>query len=102
MTSSRRQILVASAADVAGLRLGRPVPVTASSPILGGGKAKSVILFFLCGASHVDTWDMKPDAPADVTKTVYYVAGIDNFEARDAQGRPYHLLDAGQPITAIF
>jgi hypothetical protein len=28
--------------------------------------AKSTILFFLCGgASHVDTWDMKPDAPED-------------------------------------
>ena len=26
--------------------------------------AKSTILFFLCGgASHIDTWDMKPDAP---------------------------------------
>ena len=29
-------------------------------------KAKSTILFFLCGgASHVDTWDMKPDAPLE-------------------------------------
>ena len=28
--------------------------------------AKSTILFFLCGgASHIDTWDMKPDAPAE-------------------------------------
>ncbi|MEZ6058648.1 MAG: DUF1501 domain-containing protein [Planctomycetaceae bacterium] len=31
-----------------------------------GGKAKSTILFFLCGgASHVDTWDMKPQAPLE-------------------------------------
>jgi len=31
-----------------------------------GGQAKSTILFFLCGgASHVDTWDMKPKAPAE-------------------------------------
>ncbi|MBM3966122.1 MAG: DUF1501 domain-containing protein [Planctomycetes bacterium] len=29
-------------------------------------KAKSVILFFLCGgASHIDTWDMKPEAPLE-------------------------------------
>ena len=28
--------------------------------------ARSTILFFLCGgASHIDTWDMKPDAPAE-------------------------------------
>ena len=30
----------------------------------GRGKAKSVILIFNCGApSHLDLWDMKPDAP---------------------------------------
>lgn len=30
-------------------------------------KAKSTILFFLCGgASQIDTWDMKPDAPAEI------------------------------------
>lgn len=29
-------------------------------------RAKSTILFFLCGgASHIDTWDMKPDAPSE-------------------------------------
>src|SRR5439155_12040970 len=27
----------------------------------------STILFFLCGgASHIDTWDMKPDGPAEI------------------------------------
>lgn len=35
------------------------------NPFATSGKAKSTILFFLCGgASHIDTWDMKPDAPA--------------------------------------
>src|SRR5262245_3652429 len=30
------------------------------------GKAKSTILIWLSGgASHIDTWDMKPDAPAE-------------------------------------
>ena len=58
---SRRNLLVASAAGFAGLSFGRPA-LSAPSPALpGGGKAKSVILFFLCGgASHLDTWDMKP------------------------------------------
>jgi hypothetical protein len=33
----------------------------------GRGKAKSVILIFNCGApSHLDLWDMKPDAPDSV------------------------------------
>lgn len=38
------------------------------SPVLANpqGKAKSVILFWLSGgASHIDTWDMKPDAAVE-------------------------------------
>lgn len=65
----RRSFLVASAVGCAGLQLGIPRAVTAASPssfAATGGKAKSVILFFLCGgASHIDTWDMKPDAPTE-------------------------------------
>ncbi len=37
-------------------------------PVTGGqsGRAKSTILFFLSGgASHIDLWDMKPQAPAE-------------------------------------
>lgn len=65
----RRAFLVASAAGCAGLQLGTPALTQAARPLegsRGGGQAKSVILFFLCGgASHIDTWDMKPDAPAE-------------------------------------
>ncbi len=54
---SRRAFLVASAL---GLAAG---PAGARAP---RGRARSTILFFLCGgASHIDTWDMKPDAPAE-------------------------------------
>jgi hypothetical protein len=58
----RRAFLVASGAGLAGLGLvpkgGAAEPVAAT--------ARSTILFFLCGgASHVDTWDLKPDAPAE-------------------------------------
>ena len=32
----------------------------------GSARAKSTILFFLCGgSSHVDLWDMKPEAPLE-------------------------------------
>lgn len=68
----RRAFLVASATGLAGLQFGIPGHVAASEKDLlatqnrGGGKAKSVILFFLCGgASHMDTWDLKPQAPAE-------------------------------------
>ncbi len=74
--SGRRAFLVASACGFAGLQFGVPKRLSAGTnqtqlDLIGRsdatpGKAKSVILFFLCGgASHVDTWDMKPEAPAE-------------------------------------
>ncbi|MCA9072711.1 MAG: DUF1501 domain-containing protein, partial [Planctomycetaceae bacterium] len=63
----RRQFLVASQVGMAGWMFGRPqlqAAETASPP--SQGTAKSTILFFLCGgASHIDLWDLKPDAPLE-------------------------------------
>lgn len=57
----RRTFLVAAASAWAGLSAGRLNARPAS-----GGRAKSTILFFLSGgASHVDMWDMKPEAPLE-------------------------------------
>ncbi len=69
-STDRRAFLIASAAGFAGLQFGSPQRLSASEQlsgqVAGDGKAKSVILFFLCGgASHVDTWDMKPEAPSE-------------------------------------
>lgn len=75
-SGDRRAFLLASAGGLAGLQFGRPGRLLGDTPgepaasqdagLRGAGKAKSVILFFLCGgASHVDTWDMKPEAPAE-------------------------------------
>jgi hypothetical protein len=67
----RRAFLVASATGLAGLSVGASRSLIAKNPDrlsnnLGGGKAKSVILFFLCGgSSHIDMWDLKPDAPSE-------------------------------------
>ncbi len=70
----RRAFLLASASGFAGLNFGQPSLGWASD---SSGKdslqtqpktarAKSVILFFLCGgASHIDMWDMKPNAPQE-------------------------------------
>ena len=44
----------------------------------------------------------RPVTPADVTKTVYHAMGIENLEAIDSQGRPFHLLEEGQPIVDLF
>lgn len=63
--TSRRSFLVASAAGMTGLSAGLGT-ASAAPGGAGGGRAKSTILFFLCGgASHVDTWDMKPNAPLE-------------------------------------
>ena len=43
-----------------------------------------------------------PVTPAHIAKTVYHAMGIDDLEARDREGRPFQLLDAGQPIYALF
>ena len=61
----RRAFLVASGAGLAGLGM-VPGPSAALTAAPAGASARSTILFFLCGgASHIDTWDLKPDAPAE-------------------------------------
>jgi uncharacterized protein (DUF1501 family) len=60
---NRRTMLTASALGFAGL-CGSRMARAATSPATG--TAKSVILFWLSGGvSHIDTWDMKPGAPAE-------------------------------------
>lgn len=63
----RRQFLIASQVGMAGWMFGQPKPVEAKTiPPASQGTAKSTILFFLCGgASHIDLWDLKPEAPLE-------------------------------------
>ncbi|MEX2119065.1 MAG: DUF1501 domain-containing protein [Pirellulales bacterium] len=62
----RRTFLVASSTGFAGLAFGKPAPAANNGPVGGRATAKSTILFFLCGgASHIDTWDLKPSAPLE-------------------------------------
>lgn len=64
---SRRAFLSASTSALAGLSFGRAAFGADAAPVPGRRKpAKSTILFFLCGgSSHIDMWDMKPDAPQE-------------------------------------
>jgi hypothetical protein len=63
---SRRTFLVASGVGFCGLQMPFPsLALPATSPP-NRKKAKSTILIWLSGgASHIDTWDMKPDAPVE-------------------------------------
>lgn len=65
---NRRQALIASGLGT--MSLGMPGVVMGSDQVDAAGKAvaseKSCIFVLLCGGpSHVDTWDMKPEAPLD-------------------------------------
>ncbi|MED5447899.1 MAG: DUF1501 domain-containing protein, partial [Planctomycetota bacterium] len=65
---NRRQALIASGLGT--MSLGMPGMVMGSDKVDASGKAvasnKCCIFVLLCGGpSHVDTWDMKPEAPLD-------------------------------------
>ncbi len=74
----RRTFLVASGIGCAGLSFGSSGFAAPGGDAVEKGvraPAKSTILFFLCGgASHVDTWDMKPNAPAEYRGTFQPIA----------------------------
>ncbi len=63
MYLDRRNFLLASTSALGGLHFPAELHASAS----GRNKpAKSTILIFLCGgSSHIDMWDMKPDAPSE-------------------------------------
>src|SRR6186713_1213665 len=64
---TRREVLRVGGLSALGLTLADWFRTEAAGAAAGRARAKSVILIFNCGApSHLDLWDMKPDAPDDV------------------------------------
>src|SRR5262245_12338661 len=63
----RRTFLVAGGLGFFGLHLAHGTAYRTPSPARGRREpARSTIMIWLSGgASHIDTWDMKPDAPAE-------------------------------------
>jgi uncharacterized protein (DUF1501 family) len=66
--SSRRQLLQAGSVGLFGLNLPKLFAGREGSPdTFRKGRAKSCILLFMWGGpAHQDTWDLKPEAPAEV------------------------------------
>jgi hypothetical protein len=63
---SRRGLLQAGALAMGGLTLGDVLRLRAESPATGKPQQKSVIMIHLSGGpSHLDMYDMKPDAPRE-------------------------------------
>src|SRR5437764_1874677 len=64
---TRRSFLTAGAAGLATLTLPNLLRLQAAGADDGKAKIKNCITIFLVGSpGHLDTWDMKPDAPAEV------------------------------------
>src|SRR5262245_21653586 len=64
---SRREVLHAGALGALGISLPGLFRADAAGAATLKRRAKSVILIYNCGApSHLDLWDMKPNAPAEV------------------------------------
>src|SRR5262245_27533945 len=63
----RRTFLVAGGLGFFGVNLASARAYGGGTPAPAArGRARSTILIWLSGgASHIDTWDMKPDAPAE-------------------------------------
>jgi hypothetical protein len=63
---SRRAFLQVGSLGALGFSLGDLLAARARAQAAPGGRAKAVILLWLWGGpSHLDTFDMKPDAPAE-------------------------------------
>src|SRR6516225_9129956 len=64
----RRQLLQFGSLACLGLSLPRLLAARASdAPFRPAARVRScILLFYYGGPSHLDTWDMKPDAPAEV------------------------------------
>ena len=43
-----------------------------------------------------------PVAPEHIARTVFHAMGIDDLHAVDREGRPFHLMDEGRPLTELF
>jgi hypothetical protein len=64
---TRREVLRVGGLGFAGLSLADVLRLRAASPTPGAARTKSVIMVWLRGgASHIDSYDMKPDAPAEI------------------------------------
>lgn len=65
----RRAFLTASTSGLASLGFARGLRASTGPAVAAPAlakPAKSTVLFFLCGgASHIDLWDMKPEAPLE-------------------------------------
>lgn len=62
----RRDLLHAGSLSALGLGLGQFLAPKAQGAVNGGRDGNCIMLMLVGGPSQLDTWDMKPDAPAEI------------------------------------
>jgi Protein of unknown function (DUF1501) len=65
-TMTRRDFLHAGSLAMLGLSLPQFLALKAEGAVRRERDVNCIMLFLLGGPSHLDTWDMKPDAPAEI------------------------------------
>lgn len=98
----RRAFLVAGGLSYCGINMAEPAIAAGAETVVPAGSgrrkiAKSAIMIWLSGgASHIDTWDMKPDAPLDYRGEFQPIAtsaaGIELCEHLPSLARQAHHL----------
>ncbi|MCH8923968.1 MAG: DUF1501 domain-containing protein [Planctomycetes bacterium] len=64
---SRRTLLVAGGLGFCGWHIPTSIAAQQTNPAANSARARSTILIWLSGgSSHIDMWDLKPEAPAEV------------------------------------
>jgi hypothetical protein len=71
------------------------------SVILAGGGIRGGQVYGSSDKVAAYPFDKKV-APEDIAHTVYHAMGIENLEASDREGRPFHLMPDGAPIKSLF
>jgi uncharacterized protein (DUF1501 family) len=63
---TRRDFLHAGAVTSLGLSLPTMAALAKEGAVKGGEDLNCILIFLVGGPSHIDTWDPKPDAPAEI------------------------------------
>jgi uncharacterized protein (DUF1501 family) len=80
---------------------GRDHWTACQSVLLAGGGIKGGQVY---GSSdkRAEYPDDKPIAPEHIARTVFHAMGIHDLHATDREGRPFHLMEDGRPLTELF
>src|SRR5262245_47765433 len=80
---------------------GRDHWTACQSVLLAGGGVRGGQVFGSSDRRAEFPFD-NPVAPEHIARTVFHAMGIDDLHATDREGRPFHLMEEGRPLTGLF